>query len=297
MTAGLRLLDGNAADAASPDGDEADARIAAAVAGSGTSFYWAMKLLPRPRRAAMFAIYALCRAVDDVVDEPGTAESKEAQLAEWRCEIGRIYEGKPRTLIGRQLALAVRRFDLQREDFLAIIDGMGMDAGVPVQAPSMAELDLYCARVASAVGLLSVRVFGAPVEEGCRVAHTLGRAFQLTNILRDLCEDGAIGRLYLPRELLVANGIDGGDPAVVLRHPNLPRVCAEIARLAQGYFDQATVAMAACPRRTVRPARVMMEVYRRILHRLVARGWQRPDEPVSVSKATKLFIALRYGLL
>jgi phytoene synthase len=296
MSAGSRLLDTNPADDVALDGDEADARVAAAVAGSGTSFYWAMKFLPRERRSAMFAIYAFCRAVDDVVDEPGTMESKEAQLAEWRREIARIYEGSPRTLIGRQLAVATRRFDLQRDDFLAIIDGMAMDAGAPMQAPSMAELDLYCARVASAVGLLSVRAFGAPAEEGRRVAHVLGRAFQLTNILRDLAEDAAIGRLYLPRELLAANGIDSSDPQVVLRHPGLAGVCTELARLAQGYFDQATVAMAACPRRSMRPARVMMEVYHRILHRLLARGWRRPDEPVSLPKATKLFIALRYGL-
>jgi squalene synthase HpnD len=287
MSAEFRLLDASPPDAAA-DAHDADAQVAAAVAGSGTSFYWAMKFLPRPRRAAMFAIYAFCRAVDDVVDEPATLESKNSRLAEWRREIARVYEGIPRTLIGRQLALAVRRFDLDRQDFLAIIDGMAMDAGAPLRAPSMAELDLYCARVASAVGLLSVRVFGAPVEEGKRVAHALGRAFQLTNILRDLAEDAALGRLYLPRELLAGNGIDSRDPAVVLRHPNLSRVCAELARLAQGYFDQATVAMAACPRRTMRPARVMMEVYRRILHRLVARGWHRPEERVSLPKATKL---------
>lgn len=296
MSADLRLLRTEAGDAAVPDGEKADARVAAAVAGSGSSFYWAMKVLPRPQRTAMFAIYAFCRAVDDVVDEPGTAEGKQEQLAEWRREVARIYEGGARTLIGRQLAPAARRFDLQREDFLAVIDGMAMDAGAPLQAPSMADLDLYCARVASAVGLLSVRVFGAPVDAGRRVAHMLGRAFQLTNILRDLSEDGAIGRLYLPRELLAANGIESTDPGVVLHHPNLPRVCAEMARLTQGYFDQATVAMASCPRRTMRPARVMMEVYRGILHRLVARGWQRPEEPVSVPKATRLFIALRYGL-
>lgn len=295
MTAQPRLLE--AVQDGADDTEDAGARVAAAVAGSGTSFYWAMKLLPRARRAAMFAIYAFCRAVDDVVDEPGTFEGKKAQLTEWRREIARVYDGAPTTLIGRQLVPAVRRFGLQREDFLAVIEGMAMDAGPPLRAPSMAELDLYCARVASAVGLLSVRVFGAPVEEGRRVAYALGRAFQLTNILRDLAEDARLGRLYLPRELLERNRIDSRDPAVVLRHPGLPAVCGELARLAQGYFEEAEAAMAACPRRSMRPARVMMEVYRRILRRLIAGGWRRPDEAVSLPKATKLFIALRYGLL
>lgn len=273
------------------------AEVAAIVTRSGTSFYWAMQLLPRPRRAAMFAIYAFCRAVDDIVDEPGEPAAKRAGLAEWRREVDRLFGGVPHTAIGRVLQEAVRRFDLQRADFLAVIDGMEMDAGEPINRPSMAELDLYCARVASAVGLLSVRAFGAPVEAGKRVAAALGRAFQLTNILRDLDEDAAIGRLYLPRELLEANGITARSPAEVLRHPALPRVCEVLAAQADRYFAEATAAMAECPRASMRPARVMMGIYRRILQRLIARGWTRLDEPIAMSKAIKMLIAVRHGLL
>lgn len=271
--------------------------VAAIVARSGTSFYWAMCFLPVERRTTMFAIYAFCRAVDDVVDEPGDAVQKQASLAEWRREIDRVYSGTPRSAIGEQLAVAVPRFDLQRDDFMAIIDGMEMDAGEPIRGPSMAELDLYCNRVACAVGRLSVRAFGAPPDAGRQVAELLGRACQLTNILRDLVEDAALGRLYLPSELLDAHGIDTRDPAMVLRHPALPRVCDDLAALASRHFAEARDAMAKCPRATMRPARVIMEIYRRILRRLVARGWTQIGEPVSLPKATKIAIAAWHSLV
>jgi phytoene synthase len=283
--------------ASAPAAAEAEAAIAALVARSGTSFYWAMKLLPAERRAAMFAIYAFCRAVDDVVDEPGTPDAKAAALAEWRAEVARVYDGRPATAIGRALAAAARRFALQRADLVAIIDGMAMDMGEPIVAPAVAELELYCDRVAVAVGRLSVRAFGTPQPAGERLATALGRALQLTNILRDLAEDAALGRLYLPAEWLAEAGIASRDPAAVLRHPALGPVCGRVAALARGYFEEAGAIMAGCPRASVRPARVMYEVYRRVLDRLEARGWADPARPVSLGKAAKLLIGLRYGLL
>jgi phytoene synthase len=281
----------------SPSPAGAEAAIAALVARSGTSFYWAMKLLPADRRAAMFAIYAFCRAVDDVVDEPGTPAAKAAGLAGWRTEIDRVYGGRPGTDIGRALAVAAARFDLQRSDLLAIIDGMAMDMGEPIRGPSLAELELYCDRVAVAVGRLSVRAFGTPQPAGERLATALGRALQLTNILRDLAEDADLGRLYLPDEWLAEAGIAARDPGAVLSHPGLPAVCTRVAALARRYFGEAGAIMAGCPRATVRPARVMYEVYRRILDRLEARGWAEPARPVSIGKGVKLLIALRYGLI
>jgi phytoene synthase len=293
--AGDHALPPEAAGAPSPA--EAEAAIGRLVARSGTSFYWAMKLLPAERRAAMFAIYAFCRAVDDVVDEPGTPAAKAAGLAGWRAEVGRVYDGRPATEIGRALAVAARRFDLQSDDLLAIIDGMAMDMGAPIRGPRLAELELYCDRVAVAVGRLSVRAFGTPQPAGQRLATALGRALQLTNILRDLAEDAALGRLYLPDEWLAEAGIATRDPDAVLHHPGLPAACGRVAALARRHFDEAGAIMAGCPRATVRPARVMYEVYRRVLDRLEARGWAEPGRPVSLGKAVKLLIGLRYGLI
>ena len=164
-----------------------------------------MRILPRAQREAMFEIYSFCRAVDDIADDPGDRDIRQAKLEEWRRDIDAIYrDAGPRKLAG--LAEAVKRFGMRREDFHAVIDGMEMDVRADIRAPDFATLELYCDRVASAVGRLSVKVFGMEDEDGFKLAHHLGRALQLTNILRDLDEDAAIGRLYLPREELDAAG-------------------------------------------------------------------------------------------
>jgi phytoene/squalene synthetase len=174
---------------------------------------------------------------------------------------------------------------------------MEMDAGERMRAPPLADLERYCRCVAGAVGLLSVRVFGAFGPEPDRGALALGEALQLTNILRDLVEDAARGRLYLPRELLDRQGIAGRDPGRVLDHPALPAVCARLAERARARFEEADRRFAGSDRRRMRPALVMMQVYRRTLERLVARGWQRLDQPVRLAKPERLWLALRYGLI
>lgn len=274
------------------------ASIRARVRAAGTSFYWAMRLLPEDRREAMFAIYAFCREVDDIADSDDAPAAKLAALEAWRNEIAAIYAGTPpQRAVARVLVGTVRRFALRREDFIAVIDGMEMDARETIRAPSLAAFDLYCDRVASAVGRLSVRIFGSDRPAADRVAHALGRALQTTNILRDLAEDAARGRLYLPRELMLAAGISASDPETVLRHPALGQVCTVLAQRAEQHFSDAAKAMAECPRRVMRPAAVMGAVYHAILLRLCARGWTRLDAPVGVSKPAKLWLVLRHGLL
>jgi len=149
-----------------------------------------------------------------------------------------------------------------------VIDGMDMDAAADIRAPDWATLDLYCDRVASAVGRLSVRVFGMGEQDGVALAHHLGRALQLTNILRDIDEDAGIGRLYLPRDFLVEEGITSTDPQTVLAQPMLGRACAKVAALASEHFKQADAIMAASPRAMVRAPRIMGEAYKRILRGL-----------------------------
>jgi phytoene/squalene synthetase len=187
----------------------------------------------------------------------------------------------------------VRQFNLKREDFLAVIDGMAMDVEADIRAPDRATLDLYCDRVACAVGRLSVRVFGMQPEAGLALAHHLGRALQLTNILRDLDEDAAMGRLYLPREALRDAGIIGTDPATVLANPMLGPVCSEIVALARESFREAEAIMARSPHRVVRAPRIMGAAYRAILDKLEARGFAPPRAPVRHSKLRLLFIVLR----
>ncbi|MGH7100409.1 MAG: squalene/phytoene synthase family protein, partial [Stellaceae bacterium] len=171
------------------------------------------------------------------------------------------------------------------------------DAGTDIQAPDLAMLDLYCARVASAVGHLSVHVFGDAGENAHAVAEALGRALQLTNILRDLDEDARRNRLYLPRELLDRHGIRDSEPLAVLRHPALPAVCRDLAVLAEEHFRQAARAMALCSRRAMRPAAVMAAFYRATLAVLLEADWRHPEQRVRLSKARKLWLVLRHGVL
>ncbi len=270
--------------------------VRAVAAASGSSFYLPMWLLPKARREGMFAVYAFCREVDDIADEPGPVAEKRALLAAWRQEIEGLFQGRPRNPTARALAASTARFGLRKEDFLALIDGMEMDAAEDFRAPSMADLELYCARVAGAVGRLSVRVFGADGPAADEVAHELGQALQLTNILRDLHEDAARGRLYLPAELLESHGVATREPDAVLGHPALPAVCAELAGLARQRFANAQAALERCERRPMRPAVAIMETYRRLLAGLERRGWARLNERVGLSTREKLWIALRHGV-
>ena len=288
-----------AIDAPADEPDEAVLRqqIRRRVEAAGTSFYWAMRLLSQDRRDGMYAVYAYCREVDDIADGDWPTEQKLAALAAWRDEIDALYHGDPRRLVTRALLAPVRRYALRREDFLALIDGMEMDAREAIRCPDLATLDLYCARVASAVGHLSVHIFGDPGDAAHQVAESLGRALQLTNILRDLDEDAGRGRLYLPREILDHHGIDGAEPGAVLRHPALPAACRELAAIAAGHFADAARAMTGCRRRAMRPAAVMGALYRATLTELMRRDWRDPAAPVRLSKPRKLWLVLRHGLL
>jgi squalene synthase HpnD len=264
----------------------------AAERASRSSFYTGMRILPRGQREAMFEIYAFCRAVDDIADDPGPRDARLAALEVWRGDIAALYAGAaPARLAG--LVRAVSDFDLQREDFIAIIDGMEMDVRADIRAPDRATLDVYCDRVACAVGRLSVRVFGMPREAGLALSHHLGRALQLTNILRDLDEDAGMGRLYLPREALRDVGIISTDPRTVLAHPLLEQACNVLVALAFGEFAAAGAIMAHQPRRAVRAPRIMGQAYRLILDRLIARGFDPPRVPVRLPRAKILLIVLR----
>jgi squalene synthase HpnD len=274
----------------------AETQDSAAERASGSSFYTAMRIMPKAQRDAMYEIYSFCRKVDDIADSPGPRDKRIEQLKLWRADIDAIYSGSAVTR-ARSLASAVKEFGLRREDFQAVIDGMEMDVHADVRAPDWATLDAYCDRVASAVGRLSVRIFGMEEKSGIILAYHLGRALQLTNILRDLDEDAAIGRLYLPREALQQAGILSTDPRYVMAHPNLAQACEQVIARAREHFAEADRVMRKCSRKTVRAPRIMGAAYRAILERLVRRGWAVPRAPVKVSKPRLLLTILRYAFI
>jgi presqualene diphosphate synthase len=269
--------------------------VEAIVRASGTSFYRGMRILPSDQRHAMYAIYAFCRIVDDIADDATDFATKLPRLAAWRERVAGLFHGEADGPVTRSLVAAVEHFALRQEDFIAVIDGMQMDAKTVIVAPDLATLDLYCDRVAAAVGRLSVRVFGDASPAADRVAYALGRALQLTNILRDLAEDAERGRLYLPHEYLDQAGVPH-DPHAALAATGLDVVCTRVAALAHGYFHDAESAMAACDQRAMRPARLMGATYAAILQRLERRGWRHLEHRVSLSKWQKLRLAMRFGM-
>jgi phytoene synthase len=268
----------------------------AAQRASNSTFYAAMRILPRARREAIFEIYAFCRAVDDIADRDGSRAERLKELQGWRAEVDALYRGAPSARLSG-LAIAAARYGLDREDLLAIIDGMEMDVITDIRAPDFESLDLYCDRVASAVGRLCVKVFGMEAEEGRELAHHLGRALQLTNILRDLDEDAAIGRLYLPREALNEAGIVTTDPPAVLAHQGVAVACTAVVERARGHFRYADAIMRHCRRRTVRTPKIMAEAYKLKLAGLARRGWSPPRQAVSTNPLGLMWILARHAIL
>jgi phytoene synthase len=268
---------------------------------SGSSFYMAMRLMPVQEREAMFAIYAFCRRVDDIADDGvGTRSQRHERLEQWRRDLRDLYArngAPPVPQPVRFLAPAVAQYGLRLEDFLTVLDGMEMDVAEDIVAPSLATLDLYCDRVASAVGRLSIKVFGMEEGPGFELAHHLGRALQLTNILRDMDEDAAIGRLYLPREYLEEmNCCRQMDPSAIIAKPEIDAVCRKVAALAHHHYDEANRVFAARPKGRIKTPRLMGAVYSEILRASEAQGFAPPRRRASLPKARLLSLVLRQGL-
>ena len=264
---------------------------------STSSFYIAMRLMPAEERDAMFAIYAFCRKVDDIADDGlGTRAERHEKLDQWRSDLRGLYAGTVAPQV-RFLAPAVARYGLRLQDFLAVLDGMDMDVAEDIVAPSLDVLDIYCDRVASAVGRLSIKVFGMEEEPGFDLAHHLGRALQLTNILRDIDEDAAMGRLYLPREYLEElDCCRQMDPLAIITRPQIDAVCRQVAKLAHQHYDQANRVLAARPKGRIKTPRLMGAVYSEILTATEAQGFAPPRRRVSLPKSRLLSLVLRQGL-
>jgi len=263
---------------------------------SGSSFYAGMRVLPKAEREAMYAIYGFCRIVDDIADDlVGERAVRAAALEQWRRDVDTLYDGGD---AGQAAFLRphVDRFALDRADFQAVIDGMAMDVAQDIRWQPLATVDLYCDRVASAVGRLSVKVFGMDAETGRELAHHLGRALQLTNILRDLDEDAAIGRVYLAGEHLTAAEIPFTTPVEVVSHPNIDAAARPLAAIAREHYEKAGAILATRPRGHLIAPRLMETAYAKVLRRMEAQSWAPPRRRVGVNKAALLFAVARFSL-
>lgn len=240
-----------------------------------SSFFLPMCVLPRAQRRALYDLYDFCRTVDDITDGEGTAEHKLSQLAEWEKEIDHISQGsRPRTALGRRLKKRTRTYILAPEHFHRIIEGMRMDVNGQMIAPPLQTLEHYSYCVAGCVGLLAIRIFGCTRSESDAFARQLGHALQFTNMLRDLKDDAAMGRIYLPREWLEQVGIADMDPQDIPHRLNSVRpVLHRMAEKAAFHFQQAEQWIHPQDRKALRCALLMAHIYRRLLDRMQADGY------------------------
>jgi phytoene synthase len=263
---------------------------------SGSNFYYAFRILSREKRRAIYALYAFCRVVDDCVDE---ADGEgEPGLDRWLAEVHRCYAGRPETELGRELAETVARFPIPRACFEDVVAGCRMDLA-DRRYETWSDLRLYCERVASAVGLASIEIFGYEDPRTRRYAVELGLALQLTNILRDLAADLERGRLYLPLEDLSRFGVsedelrgEGRRPAAP-RSSGLERLLAFEADRARERYSAAAALLPVCDRRSMLAAEIMAAVYRALLEEWCRRGHPVGGPRLSLSKPRKAWIALR----
>lgn len=272
--------------------------------GSGSNFLVSFLFLGRARRSGLTAIYAFCRAVDDAVDEaPGPAEA-EADLAFWRAELAAAFAGRPTTPVGRALLTTAARFGLRPEPLEAVLDGMAMDVR-PAGCVDLTALEEYCKKVASAVGLACLPVFGVSSAVAERYALRLGLALQLTNILRDLREDALTGRCYAPQAWLGELGVQAewlrgdGPESVYADGGPVARLCARLHGVAAERFEQARTALRQLPRsdrRRLVPARVMAAVYGELLQQLRSRGGDLRQPRVRLHRLHKLWLGMRTAL-
>jgi len=259
---------------------------------SGSSFTLSFRFLDAQRRQAITALYAFCREVDDVVDECRDPAIARAKLDWWRSELGTLEGGQPSHPVTQSLATARQRFALPVEELTEIIDGMQMDLDRTRYA-SFKELQLYCHRAAGVVGLLAAEIFGVSDRHTLKYAHTLGLAFQLTNIIRDVGEDARRGRIYLPQDELARFSVSESD-ILNSRHSEpfvaLMRFQTERAR---EHYARAFAQLPAADRKAQRAGLIMAAIYRSLLDEIEKDNFLVLDRRTSLTPPRKLWLALK----
>jgi phytoene synthase len=261
------------------------------AAASGSSFYYSFLFLPKPRREAITALYAFCREVDDIADECTDFQVARTKLNWWRAEIDNLYQGQPQHPVTKALAPAVAAYDLSAEHFHEIIDGMEMDLEYN-RYQDFKQLQLYCYRVASVVGLLSASIFGYRNRDTLKYAHDLGMAFQLTNIIRDVGEDARRNRIYLPLDELARFGVLEDDILHSRESEQVRQLLEFQIERAEGFYDRALNALPAEDRKQQRTGLIMTAIYRTLLREIKAGGAQQVlNARISLTPLRKLWLA------
>ena len=259
------------------------------VKSSGSSFFWGMNILKPNRKRAMFAVYAFCRTVDDIADSELTFEQKSLYLNNWIKKIEKIYQGFSDDSLSRELKFSIEKYNLIKNDFLEIIDGMRIDAKKKIIYPTKKFLEVYCDKVAGAVGCLSIDIFGVENKfAGRNYAKYLGRALQLTNIIRDINEDNNRGRCYIYKEALTKNNIKM-KPNELMKSEKLEIVRGEVFQLAEKYYFLADNEATKIDKRYIVASEIMKEMYFRLFQKMKKKKWNYKKR-VRLSFYDKFFI-------
>ncbi len=262
------------------------------AAQSGSSFYYSFLFLPAQRRAAITALYAFCREVDDVVDETSDPQVAQATLGWWRKEVAQMLAGGPTHPVTRALQPHLQPFDIRGEHLLAVIDGMEMDL-TQTRYLDYPGLQRYCWHVASVVGIMSAGIFGYSDARTLAYAEKLGLAFQLTNIIRDVGEDARRGRIYLPISELQQHGVPASELLNATHSDRFEALMRFQTRRAQALYDEALALLPAADRRAQRAGLIMASIYRALLDEIERDGFHVLQHRISLTPLRKLWLAWR----
>ena len=260
------------------------------AAASGSSFYYSFLFLPPERRRAITALYAFCREVDDTVDEIDDPSIARTKLMWWRKEIAAMLEGNPTHPVTRALQPHVAVYKLRGEHLQAIIDGMEMDLDQS-RYLDYQGLQRYCWHVAGVVGILSASIFGHTQGNTLLYAEKLGLAFQLTNIIRDVGEDGRKGRIYLPVNELQQFNVTAADILNGRASDGFTALMKFQVERAQGIYGEAFALLPREDRRAQRPGLMMAAIYRTLLDEIQRDGYQVLNQRISLTPIRKLWLA------
>lgn len=263
------------------------------TAKSGSSFYYSFMFLPPAQRAAITALYAFCREVDDIADECTELHIAQTKLNWWRTEIENLYLQKPQHPVSKALLLPIKTYDLDAEHFIEIIDGMEMDLNFN-RYEDFKQLQLYCYRVASVVGLMAAQIFGFNNRQTLKYAHDLGMAFQLTNIIRDVGEDARRGRIYLPLDELEKFNVSEDDILHSRESDAVQKLLNHQIERAESYYDRALQQLPAEDRKSQRVGLMMAAIYRTLLREIKADGAEKVlNSRTSLGAVRKLWLAIK----
>jgi len=258
-----------------------------------SSFYWGMKILNHEKRSAMFTIYAFCKEIDNIGDSFIEKKEKKKKLNNWKKEIKQIFKKKTNNNLIKSLEKYIKKYKLKKNLLLEIIKGVEMDINNRMIVPKKKIFDLYCYRVAGVVGLLCLCIYQENNKNSRSFALKLAKAFQITNILRDIKEDASMGRLYMPKEILTNLGIKEKSINQIINNQKFYIACQKLSNLAELNFKMAEKELKLCSKNKLKSAILMMLTYKLLLKKLKKRDWESIEKKIKLSIIEKITLFLK----